>query len=101
MTENVLQKAVAWYVDFFSNLWHNSVSHLFSSLSDFSWLQQCSGYTLHIANFTEGELHFFPLGHDEKKTFDLFMKLYKNSAFWLYICSSSCNNNFTEVILLF
>lgn len=103
MTENVLQKVVAWYIDFFSNLWHDSVLHLFSSLSDFSWLQQSSGYTLHVANFAEGELPFFFvfLGHDEKKAFDLFMKLYKTSAFWLFICSSSCNKSFPEVILLF
>lgn len=69
MTGNVLQKVVAWYIDFFSNLWHDSVLHLFSSLSDFSWLQQSSGYTLHVANFAEGELPFFFvfLGHDEKK----------------------------------
>lgn len=66
MTENVLQKVVAWYIDFFSNLWPDSVSQLFSSLSDFSWLQQSPGYTLHIANFTEGELAlFFPFGYDE------------------------------------
>lgn len=77
MAENVLQKVVAWYIDFFSNLRHGSVLQLFSSLSDFSWLQQSSGYTLHIANFTEGELPFFCfLKARWIKAFDLFMKLY-------------------------
>lgn len=66
LPQNILQKVVAWYTDFFSNLWQGSVLQLFSALSDFSWLQQSSGYTSHIANFTEGELTFFflLLGHD-------------------------------------